>query len=593
LLRRDFLAAGVAAALPLPAFAQGTAGPYDRILEAYLRESPESATSYGLDKGPHAALKHRLDDRSAAHRFGYFDVLADAGPAVAAAQRRAGSERDKAWLATLAWISGQARGFRRFAYGGVGGYGYPVAYVVSQVSGAYQSVPDFLDTQHTVETAGDAEAYLDRLAAFATVLDQETAHIRADAARGVAPPGFLIDRTVKQLSDLRADPSGLATSLGRRAAENHIAGDWQARARKLVDGPVAAALDRQIAAFKALRPQAREAAGVHALPDGRAYYAMCLGFHTSTSLTPDAAHDLGLAQVAEISARALAILRQQGRPATNAAAGIRALNDDPDQLFPNTDAGRAQVLDYIRGRVKDMYGRLPRAFDTLPKTPLEVRRVPPAIELGSPGAYSQSGSIDGSRPGGIYFNLHDTANWPRFSIGSTAYHEGVPGHHLQGSLANEAAGVPTLMKVLGFNAYNEGWALYAEQLADELGAYDAEPLGRLGMLQASLFRACRIVVDTGIHWKGWSREKAIAYLIDNAGETPDDARREIERYCAWPGQACGYKIGHLEFLRLRDRAKARMGPRFDLKGFHDAVLLNGAMPLEVLGHVVDAWAKGA
>lgn len=592
--RRDFIAAAVAASAA-PSFARAQAQPsalYDRLLARMVELSPELATSYGLDKGPGARLKRRLDDRSYAHRLSFYDALADAHGELAALDARRLPGGAGAYPAALLWASERAREFRRFAFGGIGGYAYPVPYVISQLTGAYQALPDFLDSQHEIATAADAEAYMARLEAFPGAVDEETERVRADAGRGVTPPGFIVDRALAQLASLRqaqGESAGLVASLVRRTAAAKIPGDWQARAVRVVDGPLAAALDRQIAVLQAMRPKARDTAGVHALPEGRAYYAMCLGFHTSTPLSPDAAHALGLAQVKEISAKALAILKTRGMSPANAAEGIRALNTAPDQLFPNTDAGREQVLDYIRGRVKDMYGRLPQAFATLPKTALEVRRVPPAIELGAPGAYSQSGSLDGTRPGGIYFNLNDTANWPRWSIATTAYHEGVPGHHLQGSIANEATGIPTALKVLGFNAYAEGWALYAEQLGDELGAYDAEPLGRLGMYQASLFRACRIVVDTGMHWKGWSREQAIAYMIETAGSTPGDARREIERYCAWPGQACGYKIGHLEFVRLRELARAKLGPRFDLKGFHDTVLLSGSLPLAVMGKRVDDW----
>jgi uncharacterized protein (DUF885 family) len=567
---------------------------FDDLLEAVLRASPETATTYGFDAGARAALKHRLDDRSETARFSYFDAIIDAAPklrvADGAVDARAGVFR--AMALSLAELS---QPFRAFPYGGVAGFGYPVAYVVSQVSGAYQAIPDFLATQHTIETADDAGAYLDRLDAFAKVMDQETAHVRADAGRGAAPPGFIIDRTLAQLASFQAEQrgeaAGLVTSLAKRAAAKGLAGDWAARARALVDGPIAQAAARQVETFKALRNGAREAAGVGALPEGQAYYAACLRFQTTTSLTPEAAHALGLEQVKAVSAEARAVLNAQGVRAGTVAEGITRLAKDPAQLFPNDDAGRAALLAFIRARVTEMYGRLPRAFDHIPRTPLEVRRVPPANELGSPGAYSLSGSVDGSRPGGIYFNLRDTANWPRWQLPTTVYHEGVPGHHLQGSWANELPDIPALFKILGFNAYAEGWALYAEQLADELGAYDTEPLGRLGRLQGSLFRACRIVVDTGLHAKGWSREQAIAYLVDNAGSTPDDARREIERYCSWPGQACGYKIGHLEFLRLRKLARDRLGPRFDLKGFHAAVLNQGAMPLDVMAQVVDGWVK--
>jgi uncharacterized protein (DUF885 family) len=517
-------------------------------------------------------------------------------PAIAAAPSRAGA-RDEIFRATLLWLASATRPFTGFAYGGISVDFYPVPYVVSQVEGAYQVLPDFLDTQHRIATRGDAEAYLDRLAAFGPAMDQQTAMIRADAARGAAPPGFLIDRTLSQLASFQTDQhgpgAGLVTSLAQRAAAKGITGNWGAKAQALVDGEIAAATARQIATLESLRPGAREAAGVRDLPDGEAYYAACLKFHTTTALTPAEAHQLGLDEAARVSARARAILDGRGLAAFSVGAGLNRLSNDPAQLFPNDEAGRAAVLAYVSAKVKDMYGRLPRAFGRLPRTPLEVRRVPPAIELGAPGAYDQSGSLDGSRPGAIYFNLHDTADWPRWTIASTTYHEGVPGHHLQGAITNEATDIPTLCKSLPFNAYGEGWALYAEQLADELGAYDDDPLGRLGMLQGSLFRACRLVVDTGLHAMGWSRARAITYLMETAGSPANDARREVERYCAWPGQACAYKIGQLEFLRLRENAKARLGPRFDIKGFHDAVLGYGGMPLEVMGRAVHAWTATA
>jgi len=569
---------------------------YGAILDSVLIHSPETATGLGLDVGARAELKHRLDDRSADNRLGYFQAIVDVAPALAGA-RSHGGPRDEIFRATLLWLAASTRPLTYFPYGAMSVDTYPVPYVVSQVEGAYQVLPDFLDTEHGIATRDDAEAYLDRLAAFGPAMDQQTAMVRADAARGAAPPGFLIDRTLAQLTSFQKDQhgpdAGLVTSLTRRAATKGIAGDWRARAQRLVDGEIANATARQIAALAALRPRARETAGVRELPDGEAYYAACLKFHTTTALSPAEVHHLGLEEAARVSGRARAILDAQGLGALSVGDGLTHLSKDPAQLFANDEAGRAAVLAFVSAKVEDMYGRLPLAFAHLPKTPLEVRRVPPAIELGAPGAYDQSGSLDGSRPGGIYFNLHDTADWPRWTIASTAYHEGVPGHHLQGSLANEASDIPTLCKSLPFNAYGEGWALYAEQLADELGAYDDDPLGRLGMLQGSLFRACRLVVDTGLHSMGWSRGRAIAYLMETAGSPANDARREVERYCAWPGQACAYKIGQLEFLRLRENARTRLGARFDVKGFHEAVLGYGGMPLEVMGRAVDAWTTAA
>lgn len=597
--RRNFIRSACAAALvpaitwmPYGRAADADAGdPYGAILEQILIRDPETATALGLDQGPRAALKHRLADRSPENRFGYFQALTEWVPRMSGMQGL--SARAAIFRAAVVWFADSMGHFREFPYGGVGGYAYPVPYAVSQLTGAYQSVPDFLDTQHTIASSDDAEAYLERLAALAAAIDQDTTRVRADAAAGVSPPAVILDRTLAQLRAFQqgqhGPQGGLVASLVRRTTEQGVAGDWLQRAQAIVDGPIAAAIARQIAAIEALRPSARSAVGVDALPQGPAYYAACLRYHTSTTLTPREAHAMGLEQVARVTAQARRALLDAGERGQTLGPAIRRLMSEPKYQYPNTEAGRAALLAYISSRLEDMTRRLPRAFARLPRTPLQVRRVPPAIELGSPGAYALSGSLDGTRPGAIYFNLHDTANWPSWTVATTAYHEGVPGHHFQGSIANEASDIPTLFKVLGANAYNEGWALYAEQLADELGAYEAEPLGRLGMLQASLFRACRIVVDTGLHSAHWSRERAIRYLIEHAGSTPDDARREIERYVSWPGQACGYKIGHLEFLRLRERARARLGSQFDLRGFHTTVLSYGSLPLQVLARGVDDW----
>ncbi|NEX91960.1 DUF885 family protein [Caulobacter sp. 17J65-9] len=599
--RRAFLMSGaaLAAATATPAFARGPAGPqqqatglYDRVVEQMLRDNPETATGLGLDTGARAALKARLDDRSPANRLRQLKPLADARAALKGVDRKALSGRAASDFDTIAWMSDISAEIAKVPYGGVDGYTYPVPYIVSQLTGAYQSVPDFLDSQHTIETREDAEAYLARLEAFPKAIEQETDRARADGAAGVVPPDFILGKTLKQLASLRGqsgESAGLVASIARRTKEKGIDGDWGARATKIVDGPLAAALDRQIALLKSWQPKAVHDAGVARLPRGEAYYAMCLRFQTSTGLTPAEAHKLGLSQVAEIVAQADALLKQQGLSQGTVGARLTALGQDPKYLYPNTDDGRAALLADLNVQVDAIRKRLPDLFAHLPKANVEVRRVPPAIELGAPRGYSQSSSVDGSRPGAYYINLVDTQIWPKWALPTLTYHESLPGHHLQGALALEAEGTPLLHKTLGFNAYNEGWALYAEQLALESGMYEGFEVGKLGFLQSMLYRAVRIVLDTGMHAMGWSREKAIAYMVETVGLAPGAAESEVERYCVWPGQACGYKIGHIEMVRLREQAKAKLGARFDLKGFHDAVLLGGAMPLDVLGRVVDDW----
>ncbi|GAA0645007.1 DUF885 domain-containing protein [Brevundimonas lenta] len=603
--RRRLLAsaAGGLSLVALPAFArvpvQNSAARiqaralYDTIFEATLQASPVNATGLGLDVGAHADLKSRIDSRAYADRLNMFKPMAAARPALAAVDASGLAGRDRSDYDTVVWMADRAAEIDAFPFGGVDSYGYPCPYVVSQLTGLYQSVPDFLDSQHTVANVADAEAYLSRLESFAEGMNHETARVAKDAdEHGLVPPDFIIDKTLVQLRALRAqsgESAGLVQSLVKKTAEAGVQGDWGKRAAALVDGPVAAALDAQIAQMERLRPLASHDAGIGTRPNGVAYYDLCLRFQTSTGLSPQQAHQVGLDQVAQIEALADPLLRQRGYTEGSVGARLTAFGKDPQYLYPNTDDGRNALLADLNHQVAAIEARLPDVFERLPRARVEVRRVPVSIELGAPRGYAQSPSLDGSRPGAYYINLVDTAIWPKWALPTLTYHESLPGHHLQGALALEATDTPLLLKSLGFNAYGEGWGLYAEQLAEEVGMYDDFTEGRLGYHQSFLYRAARIVIDTGIHSMGWSREQAIRYMVDTVGLAPGAAESEIERYCVWPGQACGYKIGHTEIDRLRTVAKERTGDRFDIKSFHSAILDGGAMPLEVLGRVVDQW----
>jgi len=566
---------------------------YDALFEASLTVSPVNATTLGLDVGSRTALKSQLDSRTYADRLNILKPMAEARPALAALDASQLTGRDRSDYDTVVWMADRSAEIAAFPFGGVDSYNYPCPYVVSQLTGLYQAVPDFLDSQHAVADAADAEAYLSRLESFAQGLNDETGRVALDAAEhGMVPPDFIIDKTLVQLRALRGqsgESAGLVRTLVRKTMEAGVAGDWGRRAAALVEGPVAAALDAQIAQMERIRPLASHDAGIGSRPGGEAYYELCLRYQTSTGLTPLQAHQVGLEQVEQIKALADPVLRQRGYTEGTVGARLTAFGQDPQYLYPNTDEGRATLLADLNRQLAAIEARLPEAFERLPRARVEVRRVPPAIQLGAPRGYSQSSSMDGSRPGAYYINLVDTAVWPRWALPTLTYHESLPGHHLQGALALEAPDTPMLHRSLGFNAYGEGWALYAEQLADELGMYDAFPEGRLGYHQSFLYRAARIVIDTGIHALGWSREQAIRYMIDTVGLAPVAAESEIERYCVWPGQACGYKIGHTEIDRLRTVARERTGDRFDIKSFHSAVLDGGAMPLEVLGRVVEQW----
>ena len=565
---------------------------YGSIFEGMLRAAPEIATSLGLDTGERAWLKRRLVDASPAGKMSMYRPLIDALPQLRQLDRTQLQGRERGWLDTVLWLGELMSEAETFPYGRISGYFYPVPYVISQLSGAYQTVPDFLDSQHAIETRDDAEAYVARLEEFARNVNLEVDQARADAARGVVPPSYIIDKTLTQTRALRAErgeESGLAQSLVRRTREKNIAGDWGTQAAAIVDGRLAAALDRQLAVLTELRRGAGQRPAAGALPDGERFYRMCLRFHTSTGLSPDEAHEIGLAQVAEISASADPLLRAEGLTRGTVGARLTELGRQERWLYPNTDSGREQLLADLNRQLDAVRARMPEYFNTIPTSGMVIRRVPPNIEAGAPRGYAQSGSLDGSRPGTFYINLANTRIWPRWSLPTLTYHEGVPGHLWQGAIVLSNDQIPLLHRNLGIPAFGEGWALYSEQLADEIGMYRDFPQGRIGMLQAFLYRAARIVVDTGMHAKGWSREQAIRYFVATVGLDELAATNEIERYVVWPGQACSYKIGHSEIVRLRDRARSRLGARFDLKAFHDLVLLSGDMPLEALAGMVEEW----
>jgi uncharacterized protein (DUF885 family) len=340
----------------------------------------------------------------------------------------------------------------------------------------------------------------------------------------------------------------------------------------------------------ALKPQAAtQSAGVGRLPDGAAYYALMLQQATTTDYTPEHVHQLGLSEVARITQQMDGLLRAQGLSSGSVGERMTALSKDPRFLFPNDDDGRRQALERYQQILDEVSARMPEYFRTLPATRLTVERVPPAQEKGTSGGYYQQASMDGSRPGMFFANLRDMNEIPKFDMKTLAYHEGIPGHHFQISTALGLQDLPLIRQQTLYTAYAEGWALYAEQFAAEIGMYKDDPWGDLGRLQNELLRATRLVVDTGIHSQGWSREQAIDYMVNTTGMAPGDVTTEVERYMAFPGQACAYKVGQLKILELREKARAALGPKFNLKDFHAVVLENGGVPLTLLEQLVDEW----
>jgi uncharacterized protein (DUF885 family) len=599
--RRAFLATAGAGALAtaLPAAAQ-TAGQtaatatkgdpklaalMDRLVEEQLNRSPRTATNLGLDVGARASLRGRIEDRSlqakAAATAADTKALAD----LRAIDRGKLSPADRVGYDTVEFQLTERIRQDRFPYGG----DY-TTYVVSQRSGAYQQIPDFLDSQHPVKTAVDADAYLARLDGFARAIDQDTERLLSEAQAGAAPPSFLLDTTLTQMGALRSQAPAEATvvrSLGRRAAEAGLAPRYATDAAGLFATKVVPALDRQLTAVDRVRQRATADAGVWRLPDGEAYYASRLKWFTTTDLTAEQVHQIGLEQVADLTSKVDAALRTEGFTQGTVLQRLQALNARPGETFPNTDPGRAELLAALNSQMAELDRRLPTAFARLPKAKVDIRRVPPEIQAGAANGYYQGPSLDGSRPGAFYINLADTTEWPKWSLPTLTYHEANPGHHLEVALSRENPDLHLYRRAFtGFSAYSEGWGLYAEQLADELGAYDRYPIGKVGLYQSYLFRAARLVVDTGLHHKRWTREQANKYMVDATGDPPGSIAREIDRYVGNPGQACSYKIGQTVILRLREDARRRLGRRFDLKRFHEVVLDTGRAPLTVLERAV-------
>jgi len=562
----------------------------DDIAENLLRLQPESATSLGVDTGPRAALRSQLVDRS------------KEGQQRIAKQVRVDLDRATAFdtgglsHATRTSVevvrSAYATALEGFAlpYGDitVGGW-RNTPYVVIQNVGAYLDIPRFLDADHRIENAEDAEAYLARLQSYARQLGGELGRMQAARGLGLVPPAFLIDKAMGQLTlSLKNAREGgsVVESIQRRTT--NIPGAWAERARTIAMQEIAPALEEQLHELQLQRAGATNDAGMWARPHGDEFYRWALKASTTTTLSPDEVHAIGRDELQRLHGQMDLILKEIGYAQGSVGERMKALAKDPRYKFSPGDKGRAEIMAFIDDRLAWIRAQMPRAFNTVVSPNMEVKRLPPEEEPGAPGAYGGAGSIDGKIPGRFWINLRTTDLHSKYSLADLTFHEAIPGHIWQGEYTHK---MPLIRQILAFNAFSEGWALYAEQLADELGAYEQDHVGRLGFLQSLAFRACRLVVDTGIHAKRWTREEAVKFFVDVNGSNPEEVASEVDRYCSWPGQACGYKIGHREINRLRDKATAALGPKFDLKAFNDTVVLGGNVPLDVLAKNVEEFIR--
>lgn len=469
-------------------------------------------------------------------------------------------------------------------------------YPVNQMFGVQNGFPDFMANIHHVSDKGDAEDYVTRLSRVGVKFDQTLEGLRFREERGIVPPKFVVERVLDEMNGfIETDPQEniLYTALDRKLGEvEEISDDNRAallaQAETQIVDTVYPAYERLINYFVELQPKATTNHGVWALPNGDEYYTYALQQQTTSNYTPEEIHQIGLKEVERIRAEMLEILHGEGYEGDSVAAIIAQLNEEPRFLYPDNDESRDQIIADYQTIIDEIDANIDDYFDLRPEGKVKVDRVPEFREEGAPGAYYQSASLDGSRPGTFYANLRDVHETKKFGMRTLAYHEAVPGHHFQTSIQQELQGVPTFRKILPFTAYSEGWALYTERLAWEAGFQD-DPYDNIGRLQAEMFRAVRLVVDTGLHYKRWSRENAIAYMVEHTGMPESEVITEIERYLILPGQACAYKVGMLKMLELRQRAKDQLGERFDIRQFHNVVLQNGDLPLDILEREIDNW----
>ena len=561
----------------------------DREVLKMAFESPETLTSLGfLESIGITSHNGELDDASLEKADELFVKLKQVHKTLNSYEDDSLSASDLLSKEIAMYLLDFAKESEKFRY-----HNYPV----NQLFGIQNGYPSFMEAQHQINSTDDVENYLLRLALVEKKFTQELEGIKLREEKGIIPPVFVIERVLEEMNtfvDKPIEENILYTSLAKKMKDSGNIEDADqtkllARAKENINDFVHPAYKLLIDYFTAIKDKATSDDGYWRLPDGEEAYASSLKFFTTTDYTPQYIHDLGLREVDRIQSEIMAILAAQNFDVSQGfTAAIDTLAADESFYYEDSDAGREQILKDYQKILDEIDVGLDSAFRIRPSAGMEVVRIPEFKEKTAPGAYYQQPAIDGSRPGRFFANLYDIKATPKYSMRTLAYHEGIPGHHFQIAVAMELEGLPLFRMFSPFTAYVEGWALYSEYLAWEMGFQD-DPFDNIGRLQAELFRAVRLVVDTGIHYKKWTREEAIDYMKMNTGMAQSDVVSEIERYIVMPGQATSYKVGMMKILALREKAKSALGDKFDLRDFHDVVLKNGAVPLDILERFIDSY----
>ena len=563
----------------------------------FISHQSALATSLKLPTEQYGHYSATLPDYSVAGMQRLQKDMKSAAQSLAALQHEGLNHKDSLHLKINEVIANYYAGDEQFAAGYIDTWGGHLPYIVNQLSGPLIDLPNVLKDQHEVNNEQDAKDYIARLESFSDVVKQVQEKVKADAQLGVILPKALYPNTLGYLENFTASAASahplVSSFVQKLAGVDNLSEQQQQsyalQAQEILKSKIYPAFAAVLNEMRQLQNDAPEEVGIWAQPNGEAFYQHEITYLGDSSLSAEQIHQVGLDEVKRITARMDEILKANGYEQGSVKERLATLNEEPRFLYPDSDEGRAELLEFLRGEITTINAKAPDYFSTLPPQEVEVRRIPVAVEAGSAGGYYNAPSLDGSRPGVFYINLKDMKAVPSFGMKTLTYHEAVPGHHFQIALNMLQKDIGLMRQNASFNAYVEGWALYSELVAYEMGMYEDDPFGDLGRLQAEVYRAARLVVDTGLHYKKWTRQQAIDYFAQATGSPMSDVVPAIDRYIAWPGQALGYKLGMLKLVELRERAQQALGDKFDIKAFHDLILLAGARPMAIVEQDVTTW----
>ncbi|ATC93771.1 DUF885 domain-containing protein [Pseudoalteromonas tunicata] len=568
----------------------------DLYTKNFMLQQPGLATSLGLSQQIAGHYQDKWPDYSPEGMFKLQTTMADSLKSLQQYKLTSLNDQDRLHLEVNQVIANYYLGDTRFNAGYIDTWGGHLPYIVSQIAGPLIDIPKILQDQHVIANQQDVEDYLTRLSGFVGVIADVKRKVLADAKTGVILPKALFPNTLGYLTNYIAMPASehaLVTNLANKMQGVELSTEqresYLAQATEIVTNQLYPAFADIKATMQTLEKQAPLADGIWAQPKGADFYQHEILYLADSTLSAEQIHQIGLNEVKRISSQMDSILKAQGMSEGTVGERMAKLGEMPEFIYADSDEGRAKLLDDLNSEIEKVMAKAPSLFATIPTYDVTVKRIPVVSQDGAPGGFYNPPALDGSRAGEFSINLKDMKAQPSFSLKTLTYHEAVPGHHFQISLNMEQQDIGIMRQNGQFNAYVEGWALYSEQVAFEMGMYEGDPWGNLGRLQAEVYRAARLVVDTGLHFKRWPRQKAIEYFHQATGTAMSDVEAAIDRYMAWPGQALGYKLGMLKILELREKAKQQLGDKFDIKAFHDLVLLPGARPLTILESDVKRW----